>query len=154
MTYSSMPRSLSDGYVDGKTHKEKAEERWNPSPIFECIWHQSGWWPLQGDCALVQNKAIGSCGMPRSNCLVGGMCFPCMIILKTCPNIYFSIKLNIQFSDRWHAITWPFQRHHALLSAHSPCQHRQMTHIEVACTNSNLVAFRNCMLGTLMVVLE
>jgi len=81
-----------------------------------------------------------------------GVCVS-LIIFKTCPNIqvHFSISLNIQSSNWWHTTTWRFQWHHALLSAHFLCQHGQMTHIEVACTNSNLVAFRNCMLGTLMV---
>ena len=39
MTYSSMSRSLGNGYLDGETHKEKAEER-QPNPIFECIQHR------------------------------------------------------------------------------------------------------------------
>ena len=39
MTYSSMSRFLGNGYLDGETHKEKAEER-QPNPIFECIQHR------------------------------------------------------------------------------------------------------------------
>ena len=75
----SISRSLSNGYLDGKTHDEKTEERRHPDCIFELLQHQSWWQPLWGDHALVQNKMVGSHGMPKSDYLVGGMCFSKLI---------------------------------------------------------------------------
>ena len=37
----SISRSLGNGYLDGKTHDEKTEERQHPDCIFEFLQHQS-----------------------------------------------------------------------------------------------------------------
>ena len=99
--------------------------------------------PVSPACNTKQNSS-----MPKSNCMVGGMCFSWH---KNQSLHFFSINLNIQSSDWWHATICLFQQHHVLLSTCFLCQHAQMILIEVTWRISSLVGFRNCVLGILMV---